>query len=89
MKKNKMTFNELTQQQQEAVEYIDGPLLIVAGAGTGKTRVISEKIRFLVKEKKVKAKEILAVTYTEKGAQEMDERVSELNLKPSLYLTLL
>jgi len=67
----------LNKEQQEAVEYIDGPLLIVAGAGTGKTRVISEKIRFLVKEKKIKAKEILALTYTEKGAQEMDERVSE------------
>jgi len=72
-----MTEIVLNPEQKEAVEYTDGPLLIIAGAGTGKTRVISEKIKYLIKRKGIKASEILAVTYTEKGAMEMEERVGE------------
>jgi len=67
----------LNKEQQEAVQYCEGPLLIIAGAGTGKTRVISEKIKYLIKNKGYKPRDILAVTYTEKAASEMEERVSE------------
>ena len=64
--------------QQEAIDYVDGPLLIVAGAGTGKTTVVTQKIATLVKEKKATPEQILALTFTEKAAGEMQERVDEL-----------
>lgn len=73
-----MIERHLNQAQKEAVAYADGPLLIVAGAGTGKTTVITEKIRFLVEEKKVHPGKILALTFTEKAATEMEERVESL-----------
>lgn len=65
----------LNSEQKKAVEYNKGPLLIVAGAGTGKTTVIVEKIKYLLKEKGAKPEEILALTFTEKAAFEMVERV--------------
>ncbi len=65
----------LNAKQKEAVEYNDGPLLIIAGAGTGKTSVIVEKIRHLVNKKLAAPSEILALTFTEKAAGEMEERV--------------
>lgn len=68
----------LNLSQKEAVEYSDGPLLIVAGAGTGKTTVIANKIAYLIKNKLAKPSEILAVTFTEKATMEMSERVAEL-----------
>ncbi|MBI2448659.1 UvrD-helicase domain-containing protein [Candidatus Microgenomates bacterium] len=68
----------LNPEQREAVVYNDGPLLIVAGAGTGKTGVITAKIAYLVAEKKAKASEILALTFTKKAAYEMEERVDIL-----------
>lgn len=68
----------LNQNQEEAVEYISGPLLIVAGAGTGKTTVITEKIAYLIKNNLAKPEEILALTFTEKAAGEMEDRVSNL-----------
>lgn len=68
----------LNQAQKQAVEYTDGPLLIVAGAGTGKTTVITEKILYLIEEKKVHPSNILALTFTEKAAKEMEERVESL-----------
>lgn len=65
----------LNQEQQQAVKYNKGPLLIIAGAGTGKTSVIVEKIKYLVKNKLAKPEQILALTFTEKAAAEMEERV--------------
>ena len=65
----------LNQEQQWAVKYNKGPLLIIAGAGTGKTSVIIEKIKYLVKKKLAKPEQILALTFTEKAAAEMEERV--------------
>ena len=65
----------LNKEQQQAVEYNKGPLLIIAGAGTGKTSVIIEKIKYLVKKKLAKPEQILALTFTEKAAAEMEERV--------------
>lgn len=68
----------LNKEQKSAVEYGKGPLLIVAGAGTGKTRVITERIKWLIENKKAKASEILALTFTEKAANEMLERVDTI-----------
>jgi len=66
---------KLNKGQQEAVKFGSGPLLIIAGAGTGKTTVITERIKYLIFSKKVKPQEILALTFTEKAAREMEERV--------------
>ena len=65
----------LNKEQQQAVKYNKGPLLIIAGAGTGKTSVIVKKIKHLVKKKLAKPEQILALTFTEKAASEMEERV--------------
>ncbi len=64
-------------EQKEAVQYNKGPLLIVAGAGTGKTLVLVEKIKYLIAKKLAKPEEILALTFTEKAAREMEERVDK------------
>ncbi|MCB4792534.1 MAG: ATP-dependent helicase [Elusimicrobia bacterium] len=68
----------LNNAQKEAVEHSQGPLLIIAGAGTGKTRVITRKIAYLISTKKAKPSEILALTFTDKAATEMEERVDLL-----------
>lgn len=65
----------LNAEQKEAICYGDGPMLIIAGAGTGKTTVVVERIKHLIIEKKIPPSEILALTFTEKAAREMEERV--------------
>ena len=75
MAKTPIDERKLNAEQKEAVEYGDGPLLIIAGAGTGKTTVVTERIKHLISSGRAKPSEILALTFTEKAAREMEERV--------------
>ncbi len=69
---------KLNDKQREAAEYIGGPLLILAGAGSGKTRVLTYKIAYLLEQEIVKPWQILAITFTNKAAKEMKQRVNDL-----------
>ena len=75
---NSEYLKNLNKAQKEAVMHLDGPLLIVAGAGSGKTKVLTSRIANIIKEKKAFPNQILAVTFTNKAAKEMQSRVSKI-----------
>ncbi|MSS76956.1 UvrD-helicase domain-containing protein [Anaerococcus sp. AGMB00486] len=81
-----MDLSNLNDKQKEAVLHNKGPLLVVAGAGSGKTRVLTTSIAYLIKEKNVDPVNILAITFTNKAANEMKERVANLLGKDVSYL---
>ena len=75
---NSEYLNNLNDAQKEAVLYLEGPLLIVAGAGSGKTKVLTSRIAHIIREKKAFPNQILSVTFTNKAAKEMQNRVSSI-----------
>jgi len=92
MKKVKMEdiLTGLNKEQKDAVLHFSSPLLVLAGAGSGKTRVITHKIMFLIKELGISLDRILAITFTNKAANEMKERVKNylgLNEEPQWIAT--
>ena len=83
---NSEYLNNLNENQKEATLHLDGPLLIVAGAGSGKTRVLTSRIAHIIKQHKAFPNQILAVTFTNKAAKEMQIRVSKLLRKEATGL---
>ncbi|WP_373768490.1 DNA helicase PcrA [Jeotgalibaca porci] len=78
MSSKKLLLDGMNERQKEAVQTINGPLLLMAGAGSGKTRVLTHRIAYLIEEKMVNPWNILAITFTNKAAKEMKSRVTDL-----------
>src|SRR3989344_1930330 len=74
-----LILKDLNEEQRNAVLATDGPMIILAGAGSGKTRVLTCKVIYLIKEKKVDPGNILMVTFTNKAANEMKQRIEKLS----------
>ena len=82
MKNSKLNYlKNLNDNQRKSVINLDGPCLIIAGAGSGKTRVLTTRVAHIIKEKKAWPNQILCVTFTNKAAREMQNRVSKLLYK--------
>jgi DNA helicase-2/ATP-dependent DNA helicase PcrA len=79
--------SQLNEKQKEAVFYLDGPLLIVAGAGSGKTKVLTSRIAHIINNNKAFPNQIMAVTFTNKAASEMKDRVSKILKKKAIGLS--
>ncbi len=84
---NQEYLKNLNKQQIEAVNYLEGPLLIVAGAGSGKTKVLTSRITHIIKQKKAFPNQILSVTFTNKAAKEMQNRISKMLKKEAIGLS--
>lgn len=81
-----MNIESLNKQQKEAILTTEGPLLVIAGAGSGKTKVLTTKVAYLIKEKGINPFNILAITFTNKAANEMKERVKNILGDESQYI---
>ena len=77
----------LNEKQQEAVLHLNGPLLVVAGAGSGKTKVLTSRIAHIINNNKAFPNQIMAVTFTNKAASEMKDRVSKILKKKAIGLS--